>query len=101
MGLLLWYHLNKTLVYENTEIEKLQNLFDPPTVVGDELTFNNKIESTIVKEILKDENLPPDVDDSDIPIAKTTEETEQENIIQNSLVLERPNLKKTKEILKL
>ena len=80
--------VNKTLACENAEIQKLQNFFDPPTVVGDELTIDNKIESRIVKEILKDEKPPSDVDNSDIPIAKTTEEIKQENIIQNSLFLE-------------
>ena len=76
--------------YENAEIEKLQIFFYPPVIVGDEATINIKIESEIVKEISKDGKLPSDVDydDNDIPIAKTTEETEQENIIQNSLFLE-------------
>ena len=45
--------VNKTLTYENAEIKKLQNFFDSPTVVSNELTINNKTESTIVKEILK------------------------------------------------
>ena len=92
--------VNKTLAYENAEIEKLQNFFDSLIVVGNELTFNNKIESTIAKEILKDKKPPSDVDDSDILIAKMTEEIEQENIIQNSLFLE-TELKNDKKDLKL
>ena len=44
--------------YENAEIEKLQNFFYPPVIVGDEATINNKIESEIVKEISKDGKLP-------------------------------------------
>ena len=92
--------VNKTLAYENAEIEKLQNFFDSLIVVGNELTFNNKIESTIAKEILKDKKPPSDVDDSDILIVKMTEEIEQENIIQNSLFLE-TELKNDKKDLKL
>ena len=88
--------LNKSmLVYENAQIEKLQNFFDPPTLAGDELTISDKIESTIVKEILKGGKPPSDVDDSDISIAKTNEEIELENIVQNSLFLE-TGLKKDK-----
>ena len=68
--------VNETLAYENAEIEKLQNFFDPAIVAGNELTINNKIESTIVKQILKDEKPPSDVDDSDIPIAKTNSRTD-------------------------
>ena len=59
------------------------------------LTINSKLESRIVKEIFKDEKSTSDIDNSDIPIAKTTEEIEQENIIQNSLFLE-TKLKKDK-----
>ena len=33
------------------------------------MKINNKIDSTIVKEILEDEKSPSEVDDSDIPIA--------------------------------
>ena len=79
--------VNKTLAYENAKIEKLQNFFHPLTVVGDELIINNKIGSTIVKWIFKDEKPSSDVDDSDVSIAITTEEIEQENTIQNSLFL--------------
>ena len=43
--------VNKMLAYENTKMEKLQNFFDPPTVVGDEPTINNRTESKILKEI--------------------------------------------------
>ena len=43
--------VNKMLAYENAKTEKLQNFFDPPTVVGDEPTINNKTESKILKEI--------------------------------------------------
>ena len=68
--------VNNTLVCENAEIEKLQNFFDPPAVVSDELTINNKIESATVKDVLKDKKSPSDVDDSDIPIVKTTEQIE-------------------------
>ena len=79
--------VNKTLAYENAKIEKLQNFFHPLIVVSDELIINNKIGSTIVKWIFKDEKPSSDVDDSDVSIAVTTEEIEQENIIQNSLFL--------------
>ena len=79
--------VNKTLAYENAKIEKLQNFFHPLIVVSDELIINNKIGSTIVKWIFKDEKPSSDVDDSDVSIAITTEEIEQENIIQNSLFL--------------
>ena len=78
--------VNKMLANENAEIEKLQNFFDPPVTVGDEPTIINKIVSTNVK----DEKPPSEVNnnDSDISIAKTTEEIEQGNIIQNSHFLE-------------
>lgn len=78
--------VNKMLANENAEIEKLQNFFDPPVTAGDGPTIINKIVSTIVK----DEKPPSEVDnnDSDISIAKTTEEIEQGNIIQNSHFLE-------------
>ena len=68
--------INEMLAYENAEIENLQNFFDPLIVVGNELTTDNKIESTIVKEVLKDEKPPSDVNDSDVPIAKRAEEIE-------------------------
>ena len=80
--------VNKMLTFENAEIEILQNFFDPLTLVGDELTINDKIKNTIVKEVLKDEKPPSDVDDSNNPMAKMTEEIEQDNIIQNRLFLE-------------
>ena len=35
-------------------INEIQN-FDPPTIVGDERTINNKIGSIAVKEIINDE----------------------------------------------
>ena len=89
--------VNKTPAYENAEIEKLQNFFDPRTVAGNELTINNKIESTIVKGILKYEKPPCDVDGSDIRIAKVTEEIEQENIIQN-VIFPETELKKDKRV---
>ena len=87
--------VNEMLAYENAQIE---NFFNPPTIPGGEQALNNKIERAIVKEILKDEKPPFDInneDDSDIPIAKTAEEIEQEKIIQNSLFLE-TELKKVK-----
>ena len=87
--------VNEMLAYENAQIE---NFFSPPTIPGGEQALNNKIERAIVKEILKDEKPPFDInndDDSDIPIAKTAEEIEQEKIIQNSLFLE-TELKKVK-----
>ena len=68
--------INEMLAYENAEIEKLQNFFDPLIVVGNELNTDNKIESTIVKEVLKDEKPPSDLNDSDVPIAKRAEEIE-------------------------
>ena len=80
--------INEMLAYENAEIEKLQNFFDPLIVVGNELNTDNKIESTIVKEVLKDEMPPSDVNDSDVPIAKRAEEIEWEDIIQNTFFLE-------------
>ena len=81
--------VSEVLAFENAKTKKVQNLlFDLPTVVGDEPTIKNKTESTIVKEVLKDKKPPSEVDDSDILIAKTVEETEQENIIQNNLFLE-------------
>ena len=65
-------------------ISEIQNP-DPPTIVGDEPTFNNKIESIIGKEILNDEMHPTDFDDddddknvSDIPLAKGAEKIEPE-----------------------
>ena len=73
--------VNETLAYESAQTE---HFFDSSIIVGDEQTTNNKIESTIVKEFLKDEKPPSDIDnddDSDIPIAKMAEEIEQENII--------------------
>ena len=81
--------VSEARVFENAKTKKLQNLlFDLPTVVGDEPTIKNKTESTIVKKVLKDKKPPSDIDDSDILIVKTVEETEQENIIQNNLFLE-------------
>ena len=72
-----------TLLYTSPEkgavISKIQNL-DPPTILGDEQTFNNKIESMIVKEILNDEMDPTDFDGdnddnsvSDIPFGNAAE----------------------------
>ena len=65
-------------------ISEIQNL-DPPTIVGDEPTFNNKIESIIVKEILNDKMHSTDLDDEndnsnvgDIPLAKVAENIEPE-----------------------
>ena len=52
-------------------ISKIQNL-DPPTIVGDKPTINNKIESIIVKEILND-GKPTTVVGYDIPLAKVAE----------------------------
>ena len=77
--------VNEMLAYENAEIEKLQNF-----LVGDEPTINNKTESAILQETLKDEKRPSDADndDSHIPILKRAGEIEQKNIIQNSLFLE-------------
>ena len=45
-------------------ISEIQNL-DPPTIAGDEPTFNNKIESIIVKKILNAQMHPTDCDDDD------------------------------------
>ena len=60
-------------------ISEIQNL-NPPTVVGDEPTCNNKIESIIVKEILNDEKHSIDFDNdgndnniSDIPLVNVAE----------------------------
>ena len=65
-------------------ISEVQNL-NPPTVASDELTFNNKIESIIVKEILNDKKHLTDfnADDednnvSDIHLAKVAEKIEPE-----------------------
>ena len=65
-------------------ISEIQNL-DPPTIVGDKPTINNKIESIIVKEILNDEQPPTvvgsdNVDNgvSDIPLVKVAEKIEPE-----------------------
>ena len=66
-------------------IIEIQNL-DPPTIIGDEPTINNIIESIIVKQILNDEKPPTDVDNddnnnnnvSDIPLAKVAEKIESE-----------------------
>ena len=65
-------------------ISEIQNL-GPPTLVGDETIFNNKIASIIVKEILNDEMHPTDfVDDddnnnvSDIPLPKVAEKIKPE-----------------------
>ena len=81
--------VSEALAFENAKTKKLQSLlFDLPTVVGDEPAIKNKTECTIVKEVLKDKKPPSDVDDSDILIVNTAEETEQENIIQNNLFLE-------------
>ena len=70
--------VNKMLANENAEIEKLQNFFDPPVTVGDEPTIINKIVSINVK----DEKPPSEVNnnDSDISIAKTTEELNKETL---------------------
>ena len=45
-------------------ISEIQNL-DPPTIAGDEPTFNNKIESIIVKKMLNVLMHPTDFDDDD------------------------------------
>ena len=65
-------------------ISEVQNL-NPPTVASDELTFNNKIESIIVKEILNDKKHLTDFNDddednnvSDIHLAKVAEKIESE-----------------------
>ena len=65
-------------------ISEVQNL-NPPTVASDELTFNNKIESIIVKEILNDKKHLTDFNDddednnvSDIHLAKVAEKIEPE-----------------------
>ena len=64
-------------------ISEIQN-FNPPAIVGDEPTINNKIGSIIVKEILNDEKHPTDVDhDGDngvsyILLAKVAEKLEPE-----------------------
>ena len=66
-------------------ISKIKN-FDPPAIIGDEQTINNKIESIIVKEFLNNEKPSTDTgndnDDnnnlSDIPLAKVAEKIEPE-----------------------
>ena len=65
-------------------ISEVQNL-NAPTVASDELTFNNKIESIIVKEILNDKKHLTDFNDddednnvSDIHLAKVAEKIEPE-----------------------
>ena len=65
-------------------ISEVQNL-NPPTVASDELTFTNKIESIIVKEILNDKKHLTDFNDddednnvSDIHLAKVAEKIEPE-----------------------
>ena len=65
-------------------ISEVQNL-NPPTAASDELTFNNKIESIIVKEILNDKKHLTDFNDddednnvSDIHLAKVAEKIEPE-----------------------
>ena len=65
-------------------ISEIQNL-NPPTVVGDQGTFNNKIESIIVKDILNDEKHPTNFDNaddgnnvSDIILTKLAEKIEPE-----------------------
>ena len=65
-------------------ISEIQNL-GPPIIVGDEPTFNNKIESIVVKEILNDEMHPTDFDDendnnnvSDIHFPKVAEKIKPE-----------------------
>ena len=78
-------------------LKNYKNFFDPRTVAGNELTTNNKIESTIVKGILKYEKPPCDVDGSDIRIAKVTEEIEQENIIQH-IIFPETELKKVERV---
>ena len=73
-------HLQKKEVL----ISEVQNL-NPPTVASDELTFTNKIESIIVKEILNDKKHLTDFNDddedndvSDIHPAKVAEKIEPE-----------------------
>ena len=75
---------NNHMLKKEAVIIKIQNL-DPPTIIGDEPTINNIIESTIVKQILNDEKPPTDVDNddnnndvSDIPLAKVAEKIEPE-----------------------
>ena len=76
------FHMQK----KGAVISEIQNL-NPPTVVGDEPTCNNKIESIIVKEILNDEKDPIDFDNddndnniSDIPHVKVPEKIELEKV---------------------
>ena len=87
--------VNEMLAYEKCEIEKLQNFFDPPVIIGDELTINKNN----CWEILKDEKLPFEVKNSDsgIPIVKRTEEIEQQNVIQNSLFVETEHKKDNRD----
>ena len=73
-------HLQKKEVL----ISEVQNR-NPPTVASDELTFTNKIESIIVKEILNDKKHLTDFNDddedndvSDIHPAKVAEKIEPE-----------------------
>ena len=80
-------------------INEIQN-FDPPTIVGDERTINNKIGSIAVKEIINDEKHPTDVDDdggnkiSNIPLAKVAEKIEPEidNFVDNLQKLFQANI---------
>ena len=77
--------VSEALAFENAKTKKLQNLlFDLPTVVGDEPTIKNKTESTIVKNFLEDKKPPSDVDDSDILLVKTVEETEQVFLLETN-----------------
>ena len=92
----------KMLAYENPEIEKLQIFFDPPVIAGDEPMINNKIESTIAKETLKDGKPPSDVITT-IMIFLLQKQLRKlnKNSLPKIVFFWRPNLKKLKEILKL
>ena len=68
-------------------ISEIQNL-NPPTVVGDKPTCNNKFESIIVKETLNDEKHPIDFDNddndkniSDIPLENVAEKLNLKKLI--------------------
>ena len=81
---MIWYILIFICRKKEAVISEIQNL-NPPIVVGDDPTFNNKIENIIVKEILKYEKCPTDLDNgddknnvSDILLAKVAEKIEPE-----------------------
>ena len=75
-----WRNTHIHMQKKDAIISEIQNL-DPPIILDDEPTIDNKTERIIVKETLNDEKHPTDVDDNnrdviDVPLGMIAEKVE-------------------------